>query len=337
MPVGAKKRVSLPSLSVEQEQQFTYYWYAAKQAIEQERYPDALVLLEFCRLIKPNDGQTLTFLAIMYEAIGQQERAMETYRLAFEADPRDQWKRYYYALREQRTPEAYKEAARVIEKAYSSTKGLSTKGQGTKGLSTKGQGTKDEELLEQLRRTYLQNGQWKKSLAVQDEIDALRGVDAYSAANRCYAYRIGGKDKKAMAALDSYLETDPTNIQILVMRMEIMENSRVPQAELYALYERILELDPGNLLVLNNYAYHLATHKGDLQRAERMSAVTIREEPDNPVYLDTYGWVLHQQGQDELALFYLRRAQQNLQAGSGTLLRIEIKKHIEAILNHPKK
>ncbi|MBO6307151.1 MAG: tetratricopeptide repeat protein [Paludibacteraceae bacterium] len=322
MPVGAKKRVSLPSLSVEQEQQFTYYWYAAKQAIEQERYPDALVLLEFCRLIKPNDGQTLTFLAIIYEAIGQQERAMETYRLAFEADPRDQWKRYYYALREQRTPEAYKEAARVIEKAY---------------LSTKGQGTKDEELLEQLRRTYLQNGQWKKSLAVQDEIDALRGVDAYSAANRCYAYRIGGKDKKALAVLDSYLETDPTNIQILVMRMELMEATGARQAELYALYERILELDPGNLLVLNNYAYHLATHRGDLQRAERMSAVTIREEPDNPVYLDTYGWVLHKQGQDELALFYLRRAQQNLQAGSGTLLRIEIKKHIEAILNHPKK
>ena len=324
MPVGAKKRVSLPSLSVEQEQQFTYYWYAAKQAIEQERYPDALVLLEFCRLIKPDDGQTLTFLAIMYEAIGQQERAMETYRLAFEADPRDQWKRYYYALREQRTPEAHKEAARVVEKAYRCTK-------------DNVQCTKDEELLEQLRRTYLQNGQWKKSLAVQDEIDALRGVDAYSAANRCYAYRIGGKDKKALAVLDSYLETDPTNIQILVMRMEIMENSRVPQAELYALYERILELDPGNLLVLNNYAYPLATHKGDLQRAERMSAVTIREEPNNPVYLDTYGWVLHMQGQDELALFYLRRAQQNLQAGSGTLLRIEIKKHIEAILNHPKK
>ena len=308
--------------TVEQEQQFTYYWYAAKQAIEQERYPDALVLLEFCRLIKPDDGQTLTFLAIMYEAIGQQERAMETYRLAFEADPRDQWKRYYYALREQRTPEAYKEAARVIEKAY---------------LSTKGQGTKDEELLEQLRRTYLQNGQWKKSLAVQDEIDALRGVDAYSAANRCYAYRIGGKEKKALAVLDSYLETDPTNIQILVMRMEIMEATGARQAELYALYERILELDPGNLLVLNNYAYHLATHRGDLQRAERMSAVTIREEPNNPVYLDTYGWVLHMQGQDELALFYLRRAQQNLQAGSGTLLRIEIKKHMEAILNHPKK
>ncbi|MBQ7997155.1 MAG: tetratricopeptide repeat protein [Paludibacteraceae bacterium] len=319
------------SLSVEQEQQFTYYWYAAKQAIEQERYPDALVLLEFCRLIKPNDGQTLTFLAIMYEAIGQKERAMETFRQAFEADPRDQWKRYYYALREQRTPEAYKEAARVIEKAY-----LSTKGQGTKRLSTKGQGTKDEELLEQLRRTYLQNGQWKKSLAVQDEIDALRGVDAYSAANRCYAYRIGGKEKKALAVLDSYLETDPTNIQILVMRMEIMEHSRVPQAELYALYERILELDPGNLLVLNNYAYHLATHKGDLQRAERMSAVTIREEPANPVYLDTYGWILHMQGQDELALFYLRRAQQNIPPDMNRVLGIEIQKHIEWITRHKK-
>ena len=79
--------------------------------------------------------------------------------------------------------------------------------------------------------------------------------------------------------------------------------------------------------VLNNYAYYLATHKGDLQKAERMSAITIREEPNNPVYLDTYGWILHMQGQDELAIFYLKRALSN----SKEELQGEIKAHIKEL------
>ena len=95
------------------------------------------------------------------------------------------------------------------------------------------------------------------------------------------------------------------------------------------MYERILALDPHNLMVMNNYAYHLATHKGDLKKAERMSAITIKEEPYNPVYLDTYGWILHMQGQDDLALFYLGRALYNVDSSSKT--RDEIQKHIDSI------
>mgnify|MGYP002516298473 FL=1 len=89
-----------------------------------------------------------------------------------------------------------------------------------------------------------------------------------------------------------------------------MEQMGARTADLYALYEKILAIDPYQLLVLNNYAYHLATHGGDLKRAERMSERTIREEPNNPVYLDTYGWILYLQGQRSLALFYLHRAAQ---------------------------
>ena len=35
------------AVTPEQEQQFTYYWYAARQAIEKEQYDEALALLEF--------------------------------------------------------------------------------------------------------------------------------------------------------------------------------------------------------------------------------------------------------------------------------------------------
>ena len=106
-----------------------------------------------------------------------------------------------------------------------------------------------------------------------------------------------------------------------------MEQTKAKKKDLYAMYERILALDPANLMVLNNYAYLLATNGDDLKKAERMSERTIRENPNNPVFLDTYGWILHLQGQDELAKFYLNKALWNATDETKT----EIIQHINAI------
>lgn len=310
-PLLAKKAQAKAVPSTEQEQQFTYYWYAAKQAIEQEQYDKALVMLEFCHLLNPHDGQTLTYLGIMYNGVGQKDRALEVYRKAFEADPHDQWKRLVMALMEQRTAEGIDEAMQVMEKAYKVQKS-----------------NVDEELLENLRRLYAATGQWAKTIEIQDHIDRLKGYDANSAYNRFRTYALWNKPKKALAAVDKYLEQEPTDVQFLLYRVELQERMRAKADELYKSYERVLTLNPGNKTVLNNYSYHLATHGGDLKKAERMSELTIREEPNNPVYLDTYGWILHLQGQNELALFYLNKALNNAPEDA---TKEEIKKHIHAI------
>jgi tetratricopeptide (TPR) repeat protein len=57
-------------------------------------------------------------------------------------------------------------------------------------------------------------------------------------------------------------------------------------------YEDALTINPDNDLVLNNYCYFLALRKENLEKAEKMSARLIKNHPDNPSYLDTYGWVL---------------------------------------------
>ena len=58
-------------------------------------------------------------------------------------------------------------------------------------------------------------------------------------------------------------------------------------------YEQALALDPNNPNVLNNYSYFLALRKEDLEKAEKMSALLIKNNPDNTAYLDTYAWVLY--------------------------------------------
>lgn len=76
----------------------------------------------------------------------------------------------------------------------------------------------------------------------------------------------------------------------------------------YAAFDKALEYNPGNIGVLNNYSYYLALQKKDLSKAERMSGDAVKQEPDNPTYLDTYAWVFFQQGNYSLAKIYLKSA-----------------------------
>lgn len=76
----------------------------------------------------------------------------------------------------------------------------------------------------------------------------------------------------------------------------------------YKTYEKALKLDPRNCPVLNNYAYYLSQQKRRLCKAERMSKITIDEQPDNATYLDTYGWILYLRRKAEKAKPYFKHA-----------------------------
>jgi tetratricopeptide (TPR) repeat protein len=78
-------------------------------------------------------------------------------------------------------------------------------------------------------------------------------------------------------------------------------------------YEKALLIDPKNISVMNNYAYYLSEEKKDLKRAEKMSAKTVELNPKNSTFLDTYAWILYQQGNYSLAKFYIERAVENLE------------------------
>lgn len=76
----------------------------------------------------------------------------------------------------------------------------------------------------------------------------------------------------------------------------------------YKKYEEALKLNPQNLGVLNNYSYFLSLDDESLDRAEQMSSITVKAEPTNATYLDTYGWVLFRQGAYTMAKIYIENA-----------------------------
>ena len=73
-------------------------------------------------------------------------------------------------------------------------------------------------------------------------------------------------------------------------------------------YEQALELDPTNSGALNNYAYFLAQRGQDLDRAERMAALAVKDDPDNANFIDTYAWVYFAKKDYVKALLYIKDA-----------------------------
>lgn len=57
-------------------------------------------------------------------------------------------------------------------------------------------------------------------------------------------------------------------------------------------YEDALAFNPDNAIILNNYSFHLALRKENLEKAEKMSSALVKNNPDNPTFLDTHAWVL---------------------------------------------
>ena len=76
----------------------------------------------------------------------------------------------------------------------------------------------------------------------------------------------------------------------------------------FVCYDSCLQWKDDHVPCLNNYAYYLSVKGQDLHRAELMSYKTVKEEPQNATYLDTYAWILFMQERYAEAKIYIDQA-----------------------------
>ncbi len=81
--------------------------------------------------------------------------------------------------------------------------------------------------------------------------------------------------------------------------------------ESFAAYDSSLVYNNNNIGVLNNYAYYLSEKGENLDVAEEMSYKTIKAEPKNSTYLDTYAWILFMKKNYGEAKIYIDDALKN--------------------------
>jgi tetratricopeptide (TPR) repeat protein len=121
--------------------------------------------------------------------------------------------------------------------------------------------------------------------------------------------------KKPQEALNTYRrglqsrseDCDPAIVSDLYSFIGDTEHELGNMEATITAYDSALVYNPRHISVLNNYAYFLAVDGRNLERAEEMSLLTIKEEPDNHIYIDTYMWILFMQKRYEEARAYAEK------------------------------
>ncbi len=76
-------------------------------------------------------------------------------------------------------------------------------------------------------------------------------------------------------------------------------------------FEKGLEIDSNNTVILNNYSYYLSLRKTNLEKARRMSLRCNKIEPNNGTYQDTYAWILYSMNRYDEAEQWMLKAMLN--------------------------
>lgn len=135
--------------------------------------------------------------------------------------------------------------------------------------------------------------------------------------------------RRRMKRLSTYSERvwhkPPTraNRQSFLTCMNILETSCTRRATPTAptLHSTAcLQWKEDNVECLNNYAYYISVSGGDLSKAEHMSYKTVKAEPTNKTFLDTYAWVLYCMERYAEAQIYIEQAIANDTTNSDVLL-----------------
>lgn len=115
--------------------------------------------------------------------------------------------------------------------------------------------------------------------------------------------------KKGIGVIGS--QSDPAIVSDFYAVMGDLYYSKTMYKEAFEAYDSCLQWKDDNYGCMNNYAYYLSQRGEDLAKAERMSYKTIKAEPKNATYLDTYAWILFLQKRYSEAKIYIDQALQN--------------------------
>lgn len=121
-----------------------------------------------------------------------------------------------------------------------------------------------------------------------------------------------GRGEEAAALVDTALAAQPQSGTLRWMKAGQLEAAGDIDGAI-AIYEALYAEDTSNVIVANNLASLITTHKTDPASLDRAFAVARRlRGTDVPAFADTYGWIAFRRGDTAEALPYLELAAQGL-------------------------
>lgn len=106
-------------------------------------------------------------------------------------------------------------------------------------------------------------------------------------------------------------ESNPAIVSDFYAIMGDLLHQKGMARQAFEAYDSCLQWKADNVMCMNNYAYYLSELGQQLDKAEQMSYKTIKAEPKNATYLDTYAWILYMQERYTEAKVYIDQAMKN--------------------------
>ena len=240
----------------------------------QKKYEDSRQLLGEMLKVNPNSPDVLFQLGVADLAENKYKEAGDSFRKAYELNPANA-----------RGLMGMVETLMAQKKADEALKLLTTE-------SAKNPNRLD--LQVQLGNTAVRAG--KYDLAVQYFQKVLDAMDKNSKARGDLYLRIGetyrlkGDLQDATVALQKAREFAPNNVAVLSTLAVVLDGSN-RWSEASQVYDATIKLDPNNGVALNNKAFLMAEHGGDLDMALTLAQQAKRMMPNLPEVSDTLGWI----------------------------------------------
>ena len=121
-----------------------------------------------------------------------------------------------------------------------------------------------------------------------------------------------GDREEARSAVNKGLTHAPDNPDLLWAKASLAEGDGDIDTAI-DIYEKLYDQNSNSVIIANNLASLLSTHRTDEASQNRAWTIGRRlRDLDVPAFQDTYGWILHKQGNSEEALSVLESAAQGL-------------------------
>jgi tetratricopeptide (TPR) repeat protein len=307
-----------------------YYTYLAEFYQETAQNQKALSTYQEILKIDPKNPMVHLAMADYYKSQNDKENFFKEIKIAFEnpdldVDTKIKILVSYYELSE--TNAVYKQQAmdlcEITLKLHPSSADVH---------SIAGDFLLKDKKIKEAREEYLKAIQidksrfslWQQLLAVEAELNAYADLESHSAEamelfpNNPLTYYFNG-------FANTQLKKFPAAIRALEDGIEFVYNDKPLLLEFYTnlgnaynaaknypksdeAFDDALKVNPDDASVLNNYAYYLSLRKEKLEKAEKFSRRSNELSPNNRSYIDTYGWILYQQGKYKEAEEWLGRA-----------------------------
>lgn len=145
--------------------------------------------------------------------------------------------------------------------------------------------------------------------AMLREVAASDGPEAVEAARLLSEQlRAQGRRDEAVAVVEEALAAAPRARPLRLLRAADLERDGDIEGAI-AIYEALYDENSGDVVVANNLASLLATHREDEASLARAAAVAQRLRAlEVPPFQDTYGWIAYRRGEVDEAVRYLEPA-----------------------------